>query len=131
FGHRTAAGVYTILARNPVTQCVSNMGGSATIVINALPAIDTVTGGGSFCAGGAGRHVELSNSTTGINYQLYRDGVAVGGVAPGINAELDFGLYIVAGTYKVTATNFVTTCMSNMLDSAVIAINPLPLVYAT
>ena len=53
FGIFTAAGTYTVTATNSVTGCTSNMGGSATIIINPLPSVYTVTGGGSYCAGGS------------------------------------------------------------------------------
>ncbi|MFI4963276.1 MAG: hypothetical protein ACHP6H_05405, partial [Legionellales bacterium] len=41
-----------------------------TVTVNPLPTTNTVTGGGSFCAGSPGLHIGLSGSVTGINYQL-------------------------------------------------------------
>jgi len=42
FGLQTTAGTYTVIARNIFTGCSNNMLGSATVIINALPTVDTV-----------------------------------------------------------------------------------------
>jgi len=129
FGMQTTPGTYTVVATNSITGCVSNMTGSATVMINALPTVYLVTGGGSYCAGGAGVHVGLSTSDAGINYQLYMGSSPVGGPVAGIGAALDFGVLTAAGTYTVVATNALTGCVMNMAGSATITINPLPVVY--
>lgn len=72
FGALTAVGTYTVSATNALTGCMNNMVGSATIAIDPLPAVYTVTGGGSYCAGGVGQLVGLSGSNAGINYQLLK-----------------------------------------------------------
>ena len=126
FGLFTAAGSYSVLATNVFTGCTNGMTGNAIITINPLPTAYTVTGGGTYCAGGAGFHVGLSNSDLGVNYQLYRSGSPVGGPVPGIAGALDFGVFTAAGNYLVVATNTATTCMSLMTGSATITINPLP-----
>ena len=56
------------------------MVGSATVGTDPLPTVYNVTGGGAYCAGGLGINVDLDNSELGSNYQLYKDGVAVGGI---------------------------------------------------
>ena len=124
FGLFTAAGTYTVIATNP-GGCTANMSGSATIIINPLPAINTVTGGGAYCAGGAGEHVGLSFSTIGISYTLFYTGGAVTTVL-GSGSGLDFGAQTVPGVYTVQATNVATGCISNMFGSAIITINSLP-----
>ncbi|MFI5196272.1 MAG: Ig-like domain-containing protein, partial [Chitinophagales bacterium] len=125
-GLETTVGTYSVVATNPVTGCTSNMTGDAIVGTNPLPLVFAVTGGGSYCAGGAGVPVGLANSTTGISYQLYNGSTAVGApiVSPG--GVLDFGLQTTAGTYSVQATNTVTTCTNDMSGNAVIIINPLP-----
>jgi hypothetical protein len=130
FGSQTAAGTYTVFATNTTTSCVNNMSGSATISIDPLPAVYTVTGGGSYCNGGAGYNVGLSGSTTGINYQLYNGSTPVGSAMAGTGSALDFGVQTAAGTYTVFATNATTSCTNNMSGSATIIVNPLPTVYA-
>ena len=127
-GFQTAAGTYTVLAINATTFCENNMTGTATIIINPLPTVFAVTGGGSYCAGGTGVHVGLSNSTVGISYQLY-DGATLMNTMAGTGGSLDFGLETAAGTYTVLATNTTTFCTNNMSGSAIVVINPLPTAY--
>ncbi len=124
FGMQTAAGTYTIVATNPSTSCSATMSGSAVVVVNALPAVYNVNGGGSYCAGGAGVHVGLLGSASGISYQLFDGATPSGSGASGSGSALDFGLQTVAGNYTVVATNATTGCSSNMPGSATVNINP-------
>lgn len=126
FGTYTASGTYTVLATNTSTTCTGAMTGSTSISINPLPTVYTVTGGGAYCAGGTGVAVGLSNSTTGINYQLYNGATAIGSPVAGTNAAISFGSKTLAATYTVIATNATTGCVSNMTGSAVVVMNPLP-----
>ncbi len=129
FGLQTIAGTYTVVAMNATSSCTSNMTGSAVVVINALPTVYTVTGGGGYCAGGVGLHVTLSGSQTGVNYQLYRDGSSVGAPVAGTGFTLDLGVHNFAGTYTISATNATTTCTADMAGSVIIVINPLPALF--
>ncbi len=129
FGVLTAAGTYTAVATNPVTGCKSNMSATAVVSLLPVPAIYTVTSGGSFCAGDTGVHVRLSGSASGISYQLYNGSAMIGSPVSGSGSSLDFGLIATAGTYSVTATNIATSCTSNMAAAAVVNINPLPSVF--
>ena len=137
FGNMTAAGSYTVVATNISTSCTSNMSGSTTVTINPLPAAFNVTeaGTGSYCAGGAGVAIGLSNSATGVNYQLYNGVTPVGSVVPGSTGSIiTFGPQTAAGSYTAVATQTYTvpttsTCTNNMNGSAVVTINPLPTVY--
>jgi hypothetical protein len=126
FGAQTVAGTYTVVATNAATGCTSNMSGSAVVGINALPALKTVGGGGSYCAGGTGFHVTLNGSTIGTSYQAYVNGLPSGAPKPGTNLALDFGLKTAAGTYQIVATNGTTGCLDTMTGSATIIINALP-----
>ena len=105
------------------------MTGSVTVNINSLPAVYTVTGGGTMCAGGAGYHVNLSGSSTGISYQLLNSGTVVS-TKTGTGAALDFGAQTTGGTYTVVATNTTTGCVSNMSGSSTIVVNPAPAAFA-
>ncbi len=129
FGLQTATGTYTIAGVNATSGCTSNMISSAVISINTLPAVFSVTGGGSYCAGGTGVHITLGGSASGINYQLYRSGIAVGAPVAGTGFTLDLGVQSFAGTYTAMATNATTGCTVNMTGTAIVAINPLPVVY--
>ena len=129
FGYQTGAGTYTVFATNSLTGCINNMTGSVTIVINALPSLFTVNGGGAYCAGASGVHIGLTGSTSGVNYQLFLGGVVSGSVVAGTGAAIDFGFRTLAGSYTVVATNASTSCTSNMTGSVSITINPLPTIY--
>ncbi len=130
FGLQTVAGAYTVVATNTATTCTSNMSGTATVVVNPVPAVFAVTGGGNYCAGGTGVHVGLNGSTLGVNYQLFRGVALVGGPVAGTGGTLDFGLQTTAGTYTVVGTNAMTACNSTMAGSVTIAINPAPVAYS-
>ena len=100
--------------------------GTTTTTVNPLPIAYTVFGTGGYCAGDPGVDVQLSNSQTGVNYQLYNTSGTVGSPQPGTTgAPLDLGVQP-AGTYTVLATNPTTGCSNAMTGSAVIVMNPLP-----
>jgi len=129
FGPQTGAGIYTVVATIPALSCSAPMTGSSTIGINALPATQTVTGGGGYCIGGSGVPVGLASSEVSVNYQLYLAGVATGPALAGTTGGLDFGLKTAAGVYSVIATNSVTTCSNNMPDSVTVVVQPAPTAY--
>jgi uncharacterized protein YjdB len=128
FGLQTVIGSYTVVATNATTGCTNNMFGSATVAINPLPGVFSITGGGQYCVGGTGVHVGLSSSQIGVNYQLL-NGLTAVGAASGTGAPIDFGLFTAAGTYSVVGTNSLTGCVGNMAGTVTITINPLPLLF--
>ncbi len=119
FGMQTAVGIYTVSAINSATGCVKNMTGTATVSINALPAVFNVTGSGSYCEGADGTNVGLSGTEAGVQYQLYMGSTAVGSPV----TAASFGLQT-AGTYTVLATNTTTSCVRAMAGSATVTITP-------
>ncbi|MCW3123757.1 MAG: hypothetical protein JWQ38_3249 [Flavipsychrobacter sp.] len=125
-GMQTGAGAYSVIAINNTTSCTANMTGSASVNIEPLPTDYTVTGTGSYCAGGAGLHIGLSGSNTDVTYQLYKGLTTVGVPQPGMSAALDFGAQTTAGTYTVVAKNTTTLCKLTMTTSATVSINALP-----
>ncbi|NCX95199.1 MAG: hypothetical protein EBX41_02100, partial [Chitinophagia bacterium] len=111
----------------------TNVGGTsspssgALLTVNALPTAYTVTGGGAYCSGGAGVAVGLSNSQSGVNYQLKRGGSPVGSpVAGSTGNPISFGLQTTAGTYTVEATNTSTSCVNTMTGSVSVTIDSPP-----
>jgi len=130
FGLQFPSGLYTVVAVNTATGCTRTMGSTVTVIVNPLPPVFTITGGGGYCAGGNGVHVGLSGSTSGISYQLYLGSVATGSPVIGTGGPLDFGLQTATGTYTVVATNNATTCTSNMSGSVAISVNPLPSLFS-
>jgi uncharacterized protein YjdB len=102
---------------------------TSTIIINSLPSLFTVLGGGQYCAGGAGVHYGLNGSTIGVNYQLYLGGSPVGAPISGIGSALDFGMQTMAGTYTVVAFNSSTGCARNMTGVTSVTVNSIPAVH--
>jgi hypothetical protein len=128
FGAQTVGGTYTVLGTFASTSCSATMLGSAIITVYPVPTVFTVTGGGSYCAGGAGVHIGLSSSSVGVVYKLYRGTALVGSTITGTGSAIDFGLFTTAGTYTAVAYMSSTSCSSNMSGSAVVVVNPTPTV---
>ena len=126
FGNQTVAGTYTVVATN-TTGCSQIMTGNAKITVNTLPAAYPVTGGGSYCSGGAGVAIGLSNSALGVSYQLMLGTISIGTPLAGTGSAVSFGNQTAAGTYTVVATN--ASCSQTMTGSAIISVNTLPAAY--
>ncbi|MFN4255499.1 MAG: T9SS type A sorting domain-containing protein [Saprospiraceae bacterium] len=124
FGPYTTGGTYTIVATNPSGGCSLPMMGSATVAASTAPLAYNVTGGGGHCYGGGGVAVGLSNSESGMSYQLKRDGSDYGDPVSGTGSAITFGNFTQAGTYTVVATNPTGGCTQNMTGSAAIYISP-------
>ncbi|MFM9987615.1 beta strand repeat-containing protein [Flavobacterium sp.] len=99
-------------------------------LVCTTPTVYTVTGGGNGC-GSTGVPVGLSNSQTGVNYQLKLNGVATGGLVAGTGAALSFGNQTVAGTYTVDATSNVAGCTTPIAMSGNAIVTTSPAVNAT
>jgi Secretion system C-terminal sorting domain/Ig-like domain CHU_C associated len=122
FGTIPTAGTYFVTAVDTATGCSDTMLGTAHIVVNPLPGLFHVTGGGVYCTGDTGMHVRLSGSATGVNYQLYNGTSASGIPKLGTGSSLDFGLRAGDSTYYAIATDNTTGCSLRMLDTAVVTI---------
>ncbi len=129
FGAQTLAGSYSIVGTDTITGCDKNMFGAVTVSINTLPTAFAVTGGGGYCAGGAGNHIYLLASQAGMQYQLYNGPSPAGVVVAGTGGSLDFGISAAAGVYTVVATNTLTGCTRTMAGSATITIEQHPLSF--
>ena len=129
FGLQTVAGNYTVVGTNTTTFCFVIMTGSATVVINPLPLVFDVTGGGDRCFGSAGLPVGLNGSEVGIDYQLLFNALPIGALVHGTGFALNFGLFITAGVYTVQGINAYTLAPNMMNGNAVIIEHPLPSVF--
>lgn len=91
-----------------------------------------VTGGGAFCTGSSGVGVGLSGSTTGISYQLYKNGNPVGDPIDGTGSAIDFGPQKGIGTYTVAGSSMcqLANYTYPMIGSVVVTENPLPVAIA-
>jgi len=131
FGAQTVIGAYTILATNIATGCIAQMIDSASITVTSLPAIYTVTGGGSYCVGDSGVAIGLSASHSGVNYQLYNGSTPAGSTFAGTGSSLDFGLQTASGNYTVVASNVASTgCTDTMAGSRSVVVNSLPAAHS-
>lgn len=128
FGDFLNAGTYSVIATDTTTTCVSNMNNPVTIVIDPLPLVYNVIGGGAYCSGGTGLSVSLATSEPGITYTLYLDGTSTGLTLPGDVTGISFDNLTAAGTYTIEGINNVTNCVSGMNGSVTIAVNPLPVI---
>lgn len=84
-----------------------------------------VTGGGTYCAGGAGVQIGLSDSEGGVEYLLKRDGGATGVSKMGTGDALQFGLQTLSGHYTVEANANGGACLETMDGSATVAVRSL------
>ncbi len=127
----SSTGVVTgILAgTTTITYTVGASYVTLAMTVNALPILDTIIGGGSYCIGSSGPHIGLSGSTAGVNYQLYNGSSAVGGPISGTGMILDFGIQTAAGIYTIIATNVITGCSRTMALSVPVIVNALPATY--
>ncbi|WP_347839187.1 GEVED domain-containing protein [uncultured Draconibacterium sp.] len=89
--------------------------------------VQNVTGGGSYCSGGAGVVVGLDDSESGVDYELYLDGSPTGDVVSGTGSAISFGNQTVAGTYTVNGHNVSEDCdllMSGQADVTILTVPP-------
>ncbi|WP_299064484.1 hypothetical protein, partial [uncultured Polaribacter sp.] len=123
FGNQTVVGTYTVEATVVGASCTTIMLGETSIRVVPNPAVYSVTGGGTYCSGGSGVTVGLSDSQTGVIYQLRRNGSNIGSALEGTDNAISFGNQTLAGTYTVVATSKDISCTSNMSGSRTVAIN--------
>ncbi len=115
-----SAGIYSLT----VTDANSCQGtAQTTVVINELPTGYTVGGSGTYCNGVNGKSVTLSNSETGVTYELIKNSMATGLTIPGNNGLLTWNNCL-AGNYFILATNNTTHCQQVMSGNASITEDP-------
>jgi PKD repeat protein len=81
------------------------------VVSTHQPLVYSLFSGGGYCAGQSGYEIKLEDSETGVDYQLYKDGVASGSALPGTGNMLSFGPQT-TGNYTVTGIN--GSCSADM-----------------
>ncbi len=104
----TAIITYTLPTSCKVTQVVT---------VNPLPSVYSVTGGGAYCAGGAGVNVGISNSQNGFTYSLY-NGASLITTQTGTGTAVSFGSRP-AAVYTAIATS-PENCSIAMTGSATV-----------
>jgi hypothetical protein len=116
-------------AAGSITVTNSTSGLSAisvtNLTINPVPSLFTVTGGGIFCTGTAGLKIGVSDSETGITYEIFRNGTPSGIINAGTGNALDFTTLVTqAGTYTVEGRN--AGCSTTMMGSATVTVGNPP-----
>jgi len=124
----TTPGSYTVTVTVTDGNGCTGTSSPVAVTVNPNPTAFSVTGGGSFCAGGSGVAIGLSGSESGVSYQLKDANGNVGNAVPGTGNALSFGTFTAAGTYTVVATNTSTNCTAPMTGSATVSVNPPPTV---
>ena len=104
------------------------MNDSVFINVVSPPAIYSVTGGGTFCAGSAAATVKLSDSNIGFNYELFRNSITTGRIISGTDSSIKFTHLTASGNYTVVAFDS-TACTSRMTGSADLSIIPGPTAF--
>ena len=99
---------------------------NAILTVNNLPvAYNVGPATAHYCFGTGGVTITLSNSTSGVDYQLYKGVTAIGLPVPGNGSPLTWPNQLF-GTYTIVATNTTTLCSRQMTGSAIITEDPLP-----
>ncbi len=96
---------------------------TTNMAVNALPSVQAISGGGNYCAGGAGVNINLDGSAAFTTYRLYNSTTLAGSFI-GTGAPLFFGSFTAAGTYSVIATT-ASGCNRNMTGTATVGITPV------
>ena len=129
FGKQTATGNYAVVARN-AAGCERTMTGTVTVSTNPLPISYSLTGSGSYCAGGTGLTITLEQSQTGVNYQLYRNITTVDAPIPGDGNPLVWNDNTV-GNYTVIATTDDFYLCTNTMNGTVVITETAQVVITT
>jgi PKD repeat protein len=85
----------------------------------------TLEGDNSYCLGGDGVEITLDGSQTGVDYELYLDGVSTGIIVAGTDTEISFGFVTEEGFYE--ATGFNTSCSQPMSGQIQVSVEYPPL----
>lgn len=96
---------------------------SKQIHIVGMPAVYSMTGGGSYPVGGSGVHVGLSGSQLNYTYYLLLNGGTTSHYAIGTGNAIDFGLITTTGTYTCQAKVDSCNCERMMDGTAVVSIS--------
>ena len=115
---------------NLASEIIASVWENGVVHVQPTPLVYTVTGGGEYCDGGNGVVIGLNGSQNGRVYQLYLDGVYTGQTINGTGSAISFGAQTDGGNYTVIALNPQSGCTSDMIGSADVIVNPLPVADA-
>jgi hypothetical protein len=117
-------GAYTVKVRASNYCGLSAWSDTLAANLNYQPLQFYLSGGGPYCEGEPGCELILDGSETGVDYEMFHDGVSTGIVLPGTGSVLNFGFFTEVGFY--TATGYTAYCSQQMAGENYILILPLP-----
>jgi PKD repeat protein len=123
-GSFTGNAFIKVMASNICTQ--SPYSDSLEVVVEPLPDAFNLTGGGAFCAGGDGVEIGLDNSESGVEYQVYLEGIPAGPLVQGTGTAISFGLFTGSGSHSCIGRDTVTLCENQMSNLVEVTAIPLP-----
>jgi gliding motility-associated-like protein len=118
-----ATGVYIITGVTDA-NCPNSASGTQTIIVNPLPTVVSITGGGTYCAGTTPNDILVNlTGTPGwtINYTLDGTPLSVSGGSSPMTLGNAAGVYVITG---ISDAN----CPNTAVGTQTITINPLPTV---
>jgi len=107
-----------------LTDGLESLQKSVSIQVNPMPAVYSLTGEGSFCAGDEGATIGLNGSENGVIYQLFKNAEPIAQKV-GTGQAISFGKFLAAGAYTASASFSQYSCLRDMQGA--IQLNPLPL----
>jgi PKD repeat protein len=120
----TWSGTYTIRVRAE-NQCGDGpWSADFTGMLNHNPVVFDLMGDGVFCEGDEGSEITLSDSETGVSYELFKDNVTTGVVIAGTGDPVSFGLFDETGLY--TASGYIGDCSETMVGQIYVHMEPAP-----
>lgn len=119
-GNVTLPGIYSVIAIDATTNCVSYMNDSATLYPD--PTVFTIVPDGTVCEGNT---VGLNGSQLGVDYVLYLDGAIQLDTIPGTGFPINFGPQLTEGNYTILAVDQTSYCVYTMNGTAVLLDSPI------
>lgn len=118
------AGTYTASA---VDFC--GVVASKSVTILAPITQFAVSGGGAYCAGGAGVSINLSGSEIGVKYELIKDLIHQGIFIDGTGGAIAFNNITAAGNYIIRSERTADACAIMASASATVSVTAYPQVF--
>ena len=118
------SGEYYIKVRANNSCSTSSWSDSLLATMSKTPDQYEIFGGGGYCEGGQGSEIKLNGSETGVDYELYFDGISTGNIVSGTGDTISFGFITDLGYF--TAVGFTTNCQDDMLGEVSVFLTPAP-----
>ncbi len=117
-------GAYTVKVKASNGCGTSIWSTELSCTLNFTPSTFFLGGGGSYCQGGQGLELTLDGSETGVDYELYHEGVPTGNIIAGTGNPISFGFQTDEGLYQCFGST--SDCETLMFGEAFITISELP-----